>query len=138
MIPSTADIDAARRLIDALDMYRLLFDAMVEAGMDVARYEAVSACLADIRSAKEVIFAQVASESVDFVLAHTSLMTGLWNSRLAAQRGDAATLLDAHSSSLRLEHDEAIDRLRLACQRVLKGRRMPDAPRPSPSPENGA
>jgi hypothetical protein len=106
--------------------------------MDVALYEQVSACLADIREAKTVIFAQVAPQSVDFVLAHTSLMTSLWNARLAQVRGQAVPFLDVQSETLRAEHDEAVEQLRLACQKVIRGKRVPDAPKPSPSPNAGA
>lgn len=132
------EVDAARRLIAALDAYGARFQAMLDANMDVALYEQVSACLADIREAKTVIFAQVAPQSVDFVLAHTSLMTSLWNARLAQIRGQAVPFLDVQSETLRAEHDEAVEQLRLACQKVIRGKRVPDAPKPSPSPNAGA
>jgi len=132
------EVEAARKLIAALDAYEVKFKAMVDAGMDVAIYEQVSACLGDIRDAKTVIFSHVAPQSVDFVLAHTSLMTSLWNARLAQTRGQSVPFFDVQSEALRAEHDEAVERLRLACQKVIRGRRVPDAPKPSPSPNAGA
>jgi hypothetical protein len=134
MDKTTAQTDAARKLIDALDRYRSRFDAMVQAQMDLAIYEEVSACLAEIRDAKGVIFSQVASESVDFVMAHTNLMASLWNARLAKARDEAGTFFDGQSGSLHAEHDETIQQLRRACQKVLADRRMPPSPRPSPPP----
>jgi hypothetical protein len=137
MDKATADIEAARKLIAALDRYQASFGAMVRANMDVAIYEQVNACLTEIREAKGVIFSQVASQSVDFVIAHTGLMTSLWNAQLARIRGESAPFLDVHHGNLRAEHDEAVERLRLACQQVLKDRRIPPSPRPSPSPGPG-
>lgn len=132
------EVEAARQLVAALDRYELKFRAMVDAGMDVGLYEEVSACLADIREAKTVIFSQVAPQSVDFVLAHTNLMTSLWNARLAQVRGEAVPFFDVQSETLRAEHDEAVEKLRLACQRIIGAKRVPDAPKPSPSPNAGA
>lgn len=132
------EVDAARRLMAALETYEAKFKAMVDASMDVALYEEVSACLADIREAKTVIFSQVAPQSVDFVLAHTSLMTSLWNARLAQIRGQAVPFFDVQSETLRAEHDEAVEQLRQACQKVIRSRRVPDAPKPSSSPNAGA
>lgn len=132
------EMDAARRLMAALETYETKFKAMVDASMDVALYEEVSACLADIREAKTVIFSQVAPQSVDFVLAHTSLMTSLWNARLAQIRGQDVPFFDVQSETLRAEHDEAVEQLRQACQKVIRSRRVPDAPKPSSSPNAGA
>lgn len=138
MDKSALEVDAARRLVAALDTYQVKFKAMVDANMDVAIYEEVSACLGDIREAKTVIFSQVAPQSVDFVLAHTNLMTSLWNARLAGIRGQAVPFFDVQSETLRTEHDEAVEKLREACQKVIRGQRVPDAPKPSPSPNAGA
>jgi hypothetical protein len=138
MDKSAVEVDAARRLMAALDTYQVKFKAMVDASMDVAIYEEVSACLGDIRAAKTVIFSQVAPQSVDFVLAHTSLMTSLWNARLAQIRGHDVPFLDLQSETLSAEHDEAVEQLRAACQKVIRGKRVPDAPKPSPSPNAGA
>ena len=137
MDKASVEIAAADKLIDALDRYKTCFDAMVLANLDVALYEDVGACLADIREAKGVIFSQVASASVDFVMAHTSLMTSLWNAQLSRIRGDKVPYFDAHNETMRAEHDEAIEQLRAACERVRKGRRVPTAPRPSPPPDAG-
>jgi len=130
MDKSTVETDAARRLIAALDRYTERFDAMVRAHMDMALYQEVSACLVEIREAKAILFSQLASQSVDFVVAHTSLMTSLWNVQLARSRGDAAPFLETQAGALRTEHDEAVEK-------VLHSWRVPPAPRPSSSPGTG-
>jgi len=134
MDKSTADTEAARKLIDALSRYQAAFNAMVEASMDISLYEEVSACLGEIRDAKTVIFAHVAAQSVDFVMAHTGLMTSLWNAQLARTRGEYVPFFDVQNDTLRADHDDAVDKLRAACEKVLSDRRIPPSPRPSPTP----
>jgi hypothetical protein len=114
-----AEVEAAKRLIAALDAYEVKFQAMVVGSMDAAAYEEVNVIIEEIRAAKLVIFRRIATEAVEFLLAHSSLMTALWDVQLARLRRTISA--SARSvPALTADHDHAIDYLRGACEKIVE------------------
>jgi hypothetical protein len=116
-----AELEAARSLIASLDEYEARFQAMVGLKMDAEAYARLGPVLDDIRRAKLVIFNEVTAEAVQFLLAHSTLMSALWATQLAQVRGELAPASDG-LARLHADHEEAIDRLRIACQYVVTSR----------------
>ena len=121
MDTARAELEAARSLIASLGEYEVRFHAMVASRMDAEAYARLSPLLDDIRRAKLVIFNEIATEAVQFLLAHSTLMSALWATQLAQVRGEDAPAADG-LARLNADHDEAIDNLRAACQRVAASR----------------
>lgn len=121
MEKARAELEAARSLIASLSDYEALFQAMVASKMDAEAYARLSPVLDDIRRAKLVIFNDVTTEAVQFLLAHSTLMSALWATQLAQVRGEEAPAADG-LARLHTDHEEAIDRLRIACQYIVTSR----------------
>ena len=132
MDPNEAEAAAAQRLIAALDLYEPKFHSMVRDDMNPGTYEEVNVVLEEIRAAKLVIFRRVAGEAAEFLLAHSSLMTALWDFQLSKVRGTPSASASG-LPALTADHDEAVDSLREACERIVRGspagtRKPPAAP----------
>lgn len=121
MDTARAELEAARSLIASLRDYETHFQAMVASKMDAEAYARLSPLLDDIRRAKLVIFNDVTTEAVQFLLAHSTLMSALWAIQLAQVRGEEAPAADG-LARLNADHEEAIDNLRVACQRIVTSR----------------
>ena len=115
------ELEAARSLIASLGDYEARFQSMVAAKMDAEAYAQLSPLLDDIRRAKLVIFNEVTTEAVQFLLAHSTLMSALWATQLAQVRGEEAPAADG-LARLNADHEEAIDKLRIACQHIVTTR----------------
>ena len=121
MDTARAELEAARSLIAALGDYEVRFQAMVASKMDAEAYGRLSPLLDDIRRAKLEIFNEVTAEAVQFLLAHSTLMSALWAAQLAQVRGEEAPAAGG-LARLNADHEEAIDNLRAACQRIVTSR----------------
>ncbi|MBI2772239.1 MAG: hypothetical protein HYX47_21650 [Burkholderiales bacterium] len=130
MDQNEAEITAAQSLLAALDVYEAKFHSMVLDDMNPGTYEEVNRVLEQIRAAKLVIFRRVAGEAVEFLLAHSSLMTALWDFQLSRVRG-TPSVSEGGLPGLTADHDEAVERLREACERIVRasgaGTRKPPA-----------
>lgn len=121
MDTARAELEAARSLIAALEDYEARFQAMVASKMDAGAYGQLSPVLDDIRRAKLLIFNEVTTEAVQFLLAHSTLMSALWATQLAQVRGGEAPAAEG-LARLNADHEDAIDRLRIACQYIVTSR----------------
>jgi hypothetical protein len=94
-------------------------------------YEEVSKCLESIRDAKAVLFYHVVQESVEFLLAHSALMSALWDQQLSEIRGRPTA--PANLGALHDSQEAAVERLRGACIRLIELRLSVSTPPGAPS-----
>lgn len=136
MVRDPLELEAAGRLLLALDIYGSKFDAMVAADMDSGLYREVNDCLDQIRQAASMNSRELLFNTVQLVLAHSSLTTRLWQRQMARQQQPGTPLVpEVEIESLRQDHKRAAKRLRDRCQSILHRAREADRsdPRTSPS-----
>lgn len=119
MIRDPLELEAADRLLAALDTYTSRFDAMVAADMASGLYREVNDCLEQIRQAASMNSRELLFNTVQLVLAHSNLTTRLWQRQVGRQQSGSALVSEGEIELLRQDHRRAARRLRDRCRNLV-------------------
>lgn len=134
MVRDPLELEAAGRMLLALDVYGSTFDAMVAADMDSGLYRKVNDCLEQIRQAASMNSRELLFNTVQLVLAHCSFTTRLWQRQVARHQPGSPLITETEIESLRQDHKRAAKRLRDRCQNLSARAVQQDAGEPKTPP----
>jgi hypothetical protein len=113
------EVEAAGRLLAALDIYTSAFEEMVASDMASGVYREVNDCLEQIREAASMNSRELLFNTVQLVLAHSNFTTRLWQRQVGRQQPGSSLVSEVEIEALRHDHQRAAKRLRERCQNLL-------------------